>query len=77
MYVSMVQNSIMKISKYGLNNKGQNGLIPLFGKICKDLSLFAKYLAIYHIFELQICKTWVLENWNFLKKITFIFAIFP
>ena len=33
--------------------KGQNGHIPLFSNI----SLFAKYLAIYHLFETRVCET--------------------
>ena len=44
----------------------QNGHIPLFGKIYIDLLLFAKYLAICHLFEIRVCyvtrvpETWVL-----------------
>ena len=29
-------------------NLGQNGQIPLFGKICRNLPLFLKYIGIYH-----------------------------
>ena len=34
---------------------GQNGHIPLLEKICMNLPLFAKYLAIYHFFETRFC----------------------
>ena len=34
--------------------QGQNGYILLFGKICMHLSLFMKYLAIYHNFETRV-----------------------
>lgn len=55
MYVSMVQNSIMKISKYGLNNKGQNGLIPLFEKIYK-------YIRIYYYLRIQVHETRIYQK---------------
>jgi len=33
----------------------ENGHILLVEKICMDLSLFVKYLAIYYFFETRIC----------------------
>ena len=41
--------------------------IPYLGKIISNISLFAKYLAIYHCFELVQYRTWVYEN-RVLKK---------
>ena len=57
-----------------------NGHIPLFGKICMDLPLFAKYLAIYQLFEIRVCKTRVCRvtrvlELEFFEKITFKFAV--
>ena len=49
----------------------QNGHIPLFGKIFNSILLFIKYLIIYHLFEIRVCRgTQVL-----LKKITFKVAV--
>ena len=51
-----------------------NGQISLFGKTCMGLSLFAKYLVIYHLFETKVCETQVCcvtqvpETRVFLKK---------
>ena len=33
-----------------------------FGKIFSNLSLFVKYLAIYHIFVIRVCGTRVLHG---------------
>ena len=42
--------------------------IPYLGKIISNISLFAKYLVIYHCFETWVqYRTWVYENWV-LKK---------
>ena len=42
--------------------------IPYLGQIISNISLFAKYLAIYHCFETWVqYRTWVYENWV-LKK---------
>ena len=38
---------------------GQNGQIPSFCKIFCNIPLFVKYLTIYHLFETQVCETWV------------------
>ena len=60
-------NSTMYLAKDV--KQGQNGHIPLFGKICMDLQLFVKYLVIYHIFEIQVCcVTQVLETWVLWKN---------
>ena len=40
----------------------QNGQVPLFDKICMDLSLFMKYLGIYHFFKLEFHKLEFHEN---------------
>ena len=42
--------------------RGENGPIAQFGKIFSNFLLFAKYLAIYHIFVIQVCGTWVLHG---------------
>ena len=45
---------------------GHNGYIPLFGKICMDLPLFMKYLAIYHLFEIRVATVnslWISLCW--------------
>ena len=65
---------------HGSNMVSHNGHIPLFGKICMDLPLFAKYLAIYHLFEIRVCKTRVCRvtrvlELEFFEKITFKFAV--
>ena len=39
--------------------EGQNGHIPLFGKICSILPLYEKYFAIYHSFETRVSQTQV------------------
>jgi len=39
--------------------EGQNGHIPLFGKICSILPLFEKYFAIYHFFGTRVSQTQV------------------
>ena len=46
---------------------GQNGQIPLFGKICSVLPLFEKYLTIYHLFGTWVCETWVWNGTRVLK----------
>lgn len=33
---------------------GQNDHVPLFRKVCMNLSMFVKYLAIYNIFETRV-----------------------
>ena len=45
-----------KIKKGGII-MGQNGQIPRFAKIGSVLSLFKKYLAIYHLLKIRLYET--------------------
>ena len=48
---------------------GQNGQIPLFGKICRDLPLFWKYIWMYYSFGTWVCcVTWVSGTQVFWKN---------
>ena len=48
----LVSNALIDLSCWGrLLTSGQNGQIPFLAEIIGVLLLFAKYLAIYHLFE--------------------------
>ena len=38
---------------------GENGTLPLFLEKISNISLFWKYVGIYHFFEIQVCETQV------------------
>ena len=48
-------------------NVGQNGHTPLLEKICINLPLFAKYLAMYHFFKTRFCRNRVFHGTQFMK----------
>ena len=54
---------------------GQNGQIPLFAKIGSVLSLFKKYLAIYHLLKIRLYETRV-SHCIFLIQIIHVSGIF-
>ena len=49
-------------------NMGENGPLLLFKKIFNNISLFIKYLAIYHSFKTQIQESRVLHITQVLKN---------
>ena len=56
-----------KHQKYNNNNNdddddGENSQIPRFGKIYSKLTMFWKYLAIYHFFSTRVSQNRVLNS---------------
>ena len=45
-----------------VKKKGQNNRILRFGKICSKLTLFWKYLIIYHFFSARVSQNRVLNS---------------
>ena len=55
----------MVISNYVWDKDGENSQIPRFGKICGKLTLFQKYLTIYHFFITRVPQNQVLHSTRF------------